>query len=162
MSRLPSLLMLLAVLLVGGCGFQLRGAVDLPPEMDRTYVTGLPERDVLYLELKRQLRAAGVAVVDSRAAGTAELRILEKRDTRRVLSVGSNATVREYELSTIVTFDVRGLGNEFEQRPVTLQTTRDLTFDETNVLGKAGEEALLREDMERELAWRVLSRLQQR
>lgn len=162
MRRALVLTALLGAFLLVGCGFELRGAVDLPPEMARTYISGLGERDVLFLELKRQLRAAGVEIVEVRSAATAELRILEKRDTRRVLSVGSNATVREYELSTIVSFDLRGVGNDLRRDRVTLATTRDLTFDETNVLGKAGEEELLREDMQRELAWQIVSRLQAR
>ena len=162
MTRVFSLLALLGVVLLAGCGFQLRGAVDLPPEMARTYISGLGERDVLFLELKRQLRTAGVDIVERRDAASAELRILEKRDTRRVLSVGSNARVREFELATTVSFDVRGVGNDFRRERATLNTVRDLTFDETNVLGKAGEEALLREDMQRELAWQIVSRLEAR
>ena len=153
---------LLAALLLAGCGFQLRGAVDLPPEMARTYISGLAQRDVLFLELKLQLRAANVEVVESRAAATAELRILEKRDTRRVLSVGGDASVQEYELATTVTYDVRGTDSDFRRDPVTLTTVRDMTFDETNVVGKAGEEALLRDEMQRELAWQMVSRLQLR
>ncbi|MDX5332454.1 MAG: LPS assembly lipoprotein LptE [Gammaproteobacteria bacterium] len=162
MSRyVPRLVfVLLAVLLAAGCGFQLRGAANLPPEMARTYISGLDARDVLFLELKRQLRAMGVEVVDGPEQATAQLRFLERRDTRRVLSVGNQATVREYELMTSVRFDARGIGNDFRRDPVTLTATRELSFDETNVHSTAGEEALLREDMQRDMVQRVLRRLE--
>ena len=153
---------LLAVLLLAGCGFQLRGALDLPPEMARTYISGLEARDALLLELERQLRGAGVETVHSRAAATAELRVLDLRDTRRVLTVGGDASVQEYELATTVSYDVRGMGNDFRRERVTLSAVRDMTFDETSVVGKGGEEALLREEMRRELAWQMVSRLQLR
>jgi LPS-assembly lipoprotein len=153
---------LLAVLLLAGCGFQLRGAVDLPPEMARTYISGLEERDALLLELERQLRSAGAEIVQSRAVASAELRVLGLRDTRRVLTVGGDASVQEYELATTVSFDVRGTDNEFRRERMTLTVVRDMTFDETNVVGKGGEEVLLREEMRRELAWQMVSRLQLR
>jgi len=155
-------LILLAALVAGGCGFQLRGAADLPPEMARTHITGLEARDGLLLELERQLRFMDVQVVDDPERATARLRILQKRDTRRVLSVGSDVIVREYELITTVRYDVRGVDSDFRRDPVTLTAVRELTFDQTSVYGTAAEEALLRQDMQRELVQRMLRRLETR
>ena len=158
---MPRALLLFAVLLwLAGCGFQLRGDYDLPPEMARTYISGLELRDPLRIELLRQLRAGGVEVVTSLDQATAQLRILSKRDAGRPLSIGSDGKVREYEISTTVQFDVLGSSTGFKREPVTLTVIREYAYDPTGVLGKSSEATMLRAEMQRELAQTMMLHLQ--
>ena len=94
--------------LLSGCGFHLRGKVVLPEEMSRTYVTGLPRFTEFGANLRRQLRANGVAVVESVDDSTATLRITRNQTGKRILSVNDKGKVQEYELSVSVAFEVKG------------------------------------------------------
>lgn len=49
-------------LLIAACGFQLRGAADLPASIQTLHIQGISMRDGLGLELKRTLRRNGINV----------------------------------------------------------------------------------------------------
>lgn len=149
----------LLMIMMTSCGFHLRGQVGLPPQMSKTQLTGLSERDALALALRQALRANAVTLVESAAQATALLRVLGREEGKRVLSVGGNGKVREYELYLSVSFDVKTV----EGAHVAVQTltlTREFIFDEADVLGKSQEELLLREDMYKDMAQLIMYRLQ--
>ncbi|MBA3730999.1 MAG: hypothetical protein H0W93_01155 [Gammaproteobacteria bacterium] len=150
---------------VSACGFQLRAQADLPTTMQRTYIDGLSPYSNFRVELERTLRANGVNVVEEDRA-TAVLRIKSEQRGRRVLSVGTDGRVREFELFTVVRFEVEvqgdaeGRGNDLRLRDQTLTVTREFLFEETDVLGNAAESDLLYDDMETELVRLMLYRLE--
>jgi LPS-assembly lipoprotein len=151
---------LLGLILLSGCGFQLRGAAYLPPELSHTYIDGVSPYSNLATNLRQQLRANGVETVEDRSQATATLRIISNNHGRRVLAVDDKGKVREYQLYTILSFEVKGIKNKLLLDNQTLTLTRDFVFDENNVLGKVAEAELLREDMEDDLARLILYRLQ--
>lgn len=148
------------------CGFQLRDQADLPAAMQRTYIDGLSPYNNLRVALERTLRANGVAVVESAERASAVLRIKGEQRGRRVLSVGTDGKVREFELFTTVTFEVegqgevKGQGHDLRIKKQALTVTRDFLFDETDVLGNASEADLLYEDMDNDLIRLMLYRLE--
>lgn len=162
--RVPRIYLSLATcllsLLLASCGFQLRGAADLPPQMERTWLTGINANHGFARELSGLLRAGGVTVVNSREASTAEFRVQRLTTGRRVLSVGGDARVSEYELYMVLEYEVRGRGSEWALEPVTLNITREYVHDPLLVLSQGEQEQALREAMERDLAQLVMFRLQ--
>lgn len=127
--------------------------------MARTHIAGLNPYDDLYAALSGVLEVNGVEVVDAERA-SATLRVIERNRGRRVLSVGADGKVREFELFTTVRFRVAGQGDTPILETQTLTLTRDFLFDQTSVLGKAEEAELLYEDMEDELVRLMLYRLE--
>ncbi len=151
---------LLVIVLLGGCGFHLRGAAELPPELSRTHITGVSPYSGFAISLRRQLHANGVETVEDQQQATAILRITQNRRGRRVLSVDDDGKVREFELFTTLSFEVKGQNKEVLLKNQTITLTRDFVFDQNDVLGKAAEADLLREDMEQDLIRLMLYRLQ--
>ncbi|MCG5495719.1 LPS assembly lipoprotein LptE [Ectothiorhodospira variabilis] len=149
----------LVCLTLVACGFQLRGAGELPPEMARTAISGISEQDALARDLAQSLRANGVRVVE-RDEADALLRITRMDTGRRTLSVGGDARVSEYEVYLTIGFQVEGLGSEFEIPTQTLTLTRDYLFDPAGVLGRSEQERVLRESMRRDAVQLILLRLQ--
>lgn len=145
--------------LIAACGFQLRDAAELPASIQTMHIQGINMRQGLGLELKRTLRRNGVNVIDDYSEGAAVLSFLKNQYERRVLSVGGNAKVSEYELTLEITFQLTDnqqnklIDNErFEAR-------RDYQFDQEQVLGRDGEESLLREEMDKQISQAILRRL---
>lgn len=159
-SRLMAASMaLFCVALLSGCGFQLRGKVSLPPEMSRTYITGLPKFSEFGANLRRQLRANGAEVVEAADDSTATLRITRKRSGKRILSVNDKGKVQEYELFVSIAFEVKGQETVLlENQTINLQ--REFLFNEDDVLGKAQEEQLVFKDMRKDLVRLMIYRLQ--
>ncbi len=148
---------------LSACGFHLRGDgghYRLPfPAM---YV-GLPESSPLAIDLKRNIRANGSTVVvnDPKLAdGVIEvLTDPEKTRTKTILSLNSNGRVREYLLAYNIVFRVRDrLGNEL-LAPTQISLNRPITFNETQLLAKEQEEALLYKDMQTDLVQQMMRRM---
>lgn len=143
---------------VAACGFQLRGATRIPPEMERTYIATDDRYSPFYRSFRDALRSSGVEVVDSAAAATSTFSIHTDRTGQRVLSVSARNVPREYEVWYTISYDVSsGEDTLLARQDRTL--TRDYTYDETQVLGKAREEELMRQAIVEDLVRLVLFQL---
>jgi len=87
------------------------------------------------------------------------LRILEDATDQRVMSVTARNVPREYEIFYTVTFELEA-GSQQLIEPQSLVATRVYAWSETEVLGKAAEERLLRQALADDLARRVLRRIE--
>lgn len=148
------------LLMLAGCGFQLRGEASVPDSLKTLYIQGInTQQDTLGLQLKRALIRNGITVVDDYQEGAAIFTVLENRYDRRVLSVASNATVREFELDAWVIFKVTDdKGNELSdvQR---VEASRDYQFDRNQILAMDEQERVLREDLNKQMVQSILRRL---
>ena len=144
--------------LLAGCGFHLQNAFTIPTEMERTYIATEDRHSLFYRELRRQLQAAGMQLADVPGDTTATLTISVDETNQRVLSVSTRNVPTEYEVYYSIEYGVdSGDTNLLMRQFITL--TRDYTYDETLVLGKAREELLLREAIVKDLVRIVLKQL---
>ena len=146
-------------LLAAGCGFRLQGAAaGLPDGVRSVYVAAPEALTPFVIELGRNLDGAGAVRAASAGTADAVIRVLHDRTGRRVLSVSARNTPQEYEVFYNVEFAIDRAGAEAvpAQR---LELTRNFSFDESLLLAKNHEEAILREAMARDLARLVLRRL---
>lgn len=155
--KLFILFTLLAAVLLSSCGFQLRGKIELPPELTKMQVSGLDRNHALRRQLERILEANGVEIVQEATDETARLSLNEYRQDREILVVGTDGRVREYRLISGVDAAFRGEG--FEMPSTTVKVFRDFNYDPDDVLGKAEEEKQLRVDMDNELSQLIIQRL---
>ena len=146
------------LLLLASCGFHLRGAPDIPPEMARTYIDTEDRYSLFYRKLEDRLQQAGVTLVDSPEEASAELSIIADDSGQRVLSVSARNVPREYEVYYTILYSIRS-GETLLMPPQEKTLTRDYTYDETRVLGKAKEEDLLREAIADDLVRAVMFQL---
>lgn len=147
-----------ACLSLAGCGFQLQGALTTPPEMERTYIAAADRHSDFYRDLRSALRAAGVTIVDSPNGATATFTISFDDTGQRVLSVSARNVPTEFEVYYTIEYALdSGTGNLLERQVLT--RARDYTYDSTLVLGKAKEEALLREAIVRDLVRIVMKQI---
>lgn len=112
--------------------------------MERTYIAADDRHSLFYRKLRVQLQAAGVSLVDAPDDATATLAIRFDETDQRVLSVSTRNVPTEYEVYYTVQYAIDS-GSRRLLEPQTLTVTRDYTYDELLVLGKAAEEELLRE-----------------
>ena len=149
---------LFALAALGGCGFTLRGSVDLPPALQTMQLESpVPDSEIVR-EVRRMLRNNEVTLTDAPGATTYRLGIGGEQASERVLSVNANARAGEYELTTSVAVQLRRgtdvLGTE------TLSVSRVYLADPENAVAKNEEAELIRDEMRRELAQQILRRLQ--
>lgn len=148
----------LLLLLLPACGFQMQGAFTVPEGMQRTYIATDDPYSLFYRELRRALRQSGMQFAATPAEATAVLSIHLDRTDQRVLSVSARNVPTEYEVWYSVQYSVDSGDKNLLSRQF-INLTRDYTYDETLVLGKAREEELLREAIVSDLVRVVLKQL---
>ena len=149
--------LVLVVLVATGCGYQLRGAVSLPPGLDAIHVAGPSEIGGALIEV---LDGSGVQVQSTGDAAEAVVRLKDERFSRRVLSVDPDSgKVREFELVYQVTFRVTDASGEVVVPGETLSLLRTYVFDPTALLGKNREQRTLHAEMRRDAARQVARRI---
>jgi len=148
-----------ALSVLAGCGFHLEGLDPLPDAMARTYVETDDPRSEFFASLREALRRRGTEVVEQPEEALSVLRILEDATDQRVMSVTARNVPREYEIFYTVTFELEA-GSQQLIEPQSLVATRVYAWSETEVLGKAAEERLLRQALADDLARRVLRRIE--
>lgn len=159
--RLPfsaALTVLLACVLLAqaGCGFQLRGSVEIPSEYSPLYIqgaTGSPVRSAIKDLL------VGMQLTESLAEAKLVLRILSEQRSSRVAAVDVNGKTLAYELHYLVRFDAVGADGNQRVPPQTLDLTRNFDNPDVEVLGKQLEEELIYADFATDAADRILMRL---
>ncbi|MDX2413332.1 MAG: LPS assembly lipoprotein LptE [Woeseiaceae bacterium] len=144
--------------MLSGCGFQLQGALTMPAEMQRTYLDPVDKHSLFHRELRLQLQAAGVELVDTPDNSTAILSIRIDETDQRVLSVSGRNVPTEYEVYYTVEYSLAS-GEKVLLSPQDITLTRDYTYDTTKVLGKSREEAMLREAVVGDLVRIVLKQI---
>lgn len=154
----------LAVLLMTGCGFQLRGQAQLPAEMSVTYVQsqtaiGSPP-GVLSRKLQTLLASNGVTVTRDPAQATATITILNEGSGRRTVAADRFDVKREYWLVNDASYQVTLRNGKTLIPAEGVSANRNLLFDENRVLGfEAAQESLI-DSMAEDMAWQILRRLQ--
>jgi LPS-assembly lipoprotein len=133
----------------------MKGASSVPSEMERTYIAATDQFSIFYRELKLQLRANGVQVVDSPAESTAILSIHFDKTDQRVLSVSVRNTPAEFEVYYSIEYSLDSGEKNLQPRQF-ITLTQDYTYDVTLVLGKAHEEQVMREAIVDDLVRTVL------
>ena len=146
----------LLALQLAGCGFQLRGTAEVP--FETLYVPGA--NTGIALDLKRNLEAGTRArVVDDPQAAQAVIQFTEEAREREILSLTGTGRVREFQLRYRVRWRVHdGKGGEFVPQN-TIQLTRDITFNDAEILAKEQEEQLLYRDMQADMVQQIIRRL---
>ncbi|APZ43518.1 LPS assembly lipoprotein LptE [Acidihalobacter ferrooxydans] len=149
-------------LLLAACGFHLRGPAELPPQMARTYVSGVGPGTTLARALRQALRTSGVQVVDNAQNATAVLRVDAYRASRNVLSLTDTGSVAGYQLLSVLEFSVHAVNGNWHLPKQRLQVQREYSYSDAQLLGKTDEAAQLRKAMKYQLANLAMLRLQAR
>lgn len=157
-SRLGLLSICLVATLLSGCGWRLQGTTKLSPVMATTYV----ETDDRFTDFNRALRerlqASGARLAARPEDATAVVKILRDESGQRVLTVSARNTPEEYEVFYMIEYSVNGRTEELIT-PQKIELTREYSYDETTVLARQREQAILREALARDLAGLVTRRL---
>ena len=145
---------------LSGCGFALRKA---PTFAFTTLYSGLAETSPLGVELRRSLQATRKVevITEARRINEAQVILDVVNDLREkvVLSRNASGQVREFQLRLIFRFKLRTLAGKELIPETEITQQRDLSFNESAVLAKEAEEALLYRDMQNDIVQQIMRRL---
>lgn len=145
---------------LAGCGFQLR---QPPTFAFKSIYTGVAPTSVLGTELKRNLAAMGSVelITDATQQQKADVILDVLQELRQKIVVGTNAAgqVREFQLRLTFRFRLRTPKGKELIPDTEMVQQRDISFNESAVLAKETEEALLYRSMQTDIVHQLMRRL---
>lgn len=144
-------------LIATGCGFHLRGRVNLPI---KTMYVNMPRNNKMAADIRRMLIAGtNVLLVDNAKDAEAILELINSNRLRNEISYNMEGDVREYELTLQLTFRLTDPnGNEFFP-PTTFASSRNMYYNDDDYLSRNAEESLLYNEMQQDLISQLLNRI---
>ena len=150
------LLLCIMSVLISACGFELRGVAKLPFE---TMYVEASDTSPVGNDLRRALKSSNVRLTNSTAEAQAVVQLLGETREKIILSLSGGGRVREYQLRMRVSFRVYGPNNKELLIPTELVLLRDLSYDDTQILAKESEEALLFRDIQNDAVQQIMRRV---
>ncbi|MDP1996484.1 MAG: LPS assembly lipoprotein LptE [Gallionella sp.] len=152
----PQLFAMMMILLLSSCGFHLRGQVGMP--FDTLYLDAANPGTAFIADLRRNLEANNVKLVSSAEQADVVLNIISEIPGKQILTLGGSGRVNEFQLLYRVSLRAYDLKqNWIPVEEIVLR--RDYLYDDTKILAKEAEEALLYQSMRSDMARQVVRRL---
>lgn len=155
-------LLLLAILMLGltACGFHLRSALRLPPDLGPVRVVAPDPYSPIADELSVALERAGAtAAPEGAKAGVATLRIHTEKWASIPISVDQFGRAQEYSLRYAVVFSLdKADGRNLVPQQV-VELARDYISVPTRSTGTEGERELLSREMQKDMVASILRRI---
>lgn len=153
---------------LGGCGFKLRGSLNFAfDSIAVNPATGGQVAAELRRALASNVRLVGADASTGTGAGSGGvsgpaqvvLDVVSEQREKTVVGVNAAGQVREFQLRIRVKFKLRSAqGKELIEETELLQQ-RDISFNESAVLAKETEEALLYRNMQTDIVQQLMRRL---
>jgi LPS-assembly lipoprotein len=147
-------------LILGACGFHLQGHTPLPGVVKTPFVEAPDRQSDFVASLRHELLTNGAQLMPDKAKSSAVISVLQDQMVRRVVSVSASNQPNQYEITYTVRVSVTAGEKELLPAQDVIET-RTYSFSEPLLLAKGHEEDVLREDMARALADRVMRLLSQ-
>ncbi|MES2364439.1 MAG: LPS assembly lipoprotein LptE [Pseudomonadota bacterium] len=149
-------LALISITLTAGCGFHLRGQIELPYRS--VYVQGGSDGLATALQAALRLGHEG-RLAPSAAKAESVIDIISVQNSKVILSLSGIGRVREYQLQYRVQYQLITPHGKVILPPANLLLARDMTYNDAQILAKGAEEQLLYRDMQKDAAQQIMQRI---
>jgi len=155
-----SLLLLTATLTLTACGFHMRGhnSMQVKLAFDSVYLRSAGDSPFI-IDLRKALALNKVTVTDSAEEATITLDIISEATDKQILSLSAAGKVTEYDLRYRITMSAYDKQLVYWLPVADVALNRTMTYDDTQVLAKEQEQAVLYKDMRTDAVAQVLRRL---
>lgn len=136
---------LAVLLLAAGCGYQLRGSLDVSDELKKVYISG--ESPSLHQEMLNMMKASKGQLTATPGEAGVVIKINKEDIRTRVLSIGATGKSTEQELNYYLRFQLY----DNQDRPLLddqiIEISREFFNNQTAVLAKSSEEMMIRNEI---------------
>ncbi len=140
------------------CGWHPRGSGETTLPMRQLRIESAQPGDALSAQMRRLLEASGVEVVTG-AGHSPSLHLGAERLTTRKVSLDRRARAAEQEMRVTVGFEVRNADGETVFGPRTIAASRIYAFDPNSIIALQGEEQLIHQELQDNVAGQILRQL---
>jgi LPS-assembly lipoprotein len=153
--RLRTLLPLLVLALLAGCGWHLAGMEGNETPLGRVFVQG---GGGTAKAIRGSLRfGSGAKLVDEAADSDVQILVLRESAARRIVALSGTGRVREFEILYTVRFAVRDAQRTLIDAD-DIELRNQVSYDDSVALAKEQEIALLTQNMQKDAALQIIRR----
>jgi LPS-assembly lipoprotein len=145
---------------LSACGFHLRGAVELPEQMNTVYAQGFGPASPFPSYLSENLKQSDARLTLEREDAGIILNAINEQFNRREVSLSETGKANIYELSYVLTYDLRNSSGDVILGKQTITVVRDYFNPQVEVIGKSTEEGVIRKEMYQEAVRNLLRRFE--
>ena len=150
------LIALLMLLIISSCGFHMRGMTEISFK-----TISLEGKELSFTKnLKKVLNSNKVAIVSSTENPELRIELLSEESEKRILSLSGQGLVREFEIFYRVRYRVKAIDSEIWSQDNIIETRKDFTYSDSNLIGKEEEERQLNEAMRNEAITNLFNQIQ--
>ena len=154
-TRIFFLFIFFSSLLVSGCGFHLRGQIDVPESLMRMHVKG---SDIeLVRDVEKSLKFSDIEIVED-GDNAALLDLSNTSYVKEVIGTDNSGIATNYKMTYTLNYVVYDANQEVLQKQ-SLNQNRSLAYDASRILVFEREEVFLAEDMRKDLINQMLRRM---
>lgn len=133
------------LLQVVACGYQLRGAIDLPQQMRKIYIKNASS--ALQQQFSQSLKSASGDVVSSIGQAGLVVAIFNERMDRRILSLSSTGKANEFEFNYSLDYELQNPSGAVLLKPQSIEIAREYYNDQEAIIAKTNEEAVIQREI---------------
>lgn len=141
------------------CGFQLRDEISLPEGLRKIHLLVADPAYPLQKDLAASLQRAG-AEISAVPEHAAQINVPVNAMTTEVLTASGQARVTEFQVRYHVAISVADDQGKILLPLADIVLAREYSFDQTQVLGMAGEEELIKKELQREMLQQILRKIE--
>lgn len=156
--RVKQLCLTLTICFVlSGCGFHLRGPIELAQPLQRIYLQSQDPYGELSHNITQYLKASHVYMASIPGDATTVLDILREDKAETLLSVSGTQQTRQYNITLSVTFQLTTPQGVVILPPRTVSETNSLTIRSDQILGGSNEESNRYQQMRRIIVYTIMN-----
>jgi LPS-assembly lipoprotein len=144
---------------LAGCGWHLRGEIPGTAQAKTIYLTGIAPNNPFYGDFAQVLGTSGGTLAQRPSQAGAVVNIASARHLRRPITLSAQGRANTFDLTFRVIYEIQTPKGEVLVPQQEMEVKRDYFNDQSSPLGQGEEEALLRQEMEREAARTLLRRV---
>jgi len=147
---------LLMLVMITSCGFHLRGMTEISFK-----TISIEGKDLSFTKnLKKTLASNKVAIVLPTENPELRIELISEESEKRILSLSGQGLVREFEIFYRIRYRIKTPDSETWSQENILESRRDFTYSDSNVIGKEEEERQLTESMRIETITNLFNQIQ--
>ena len=150
------LIAILFLLVITSCGFHMRGMTEISFK-----TISLEGKELSFTKnLKKILKSNKVAIVSPTENPELRIELMSEESEKRILSLSGQGLVREFEIFYRVRYRIKTSDSEIWSQENIIETRKDFTYSDSNLIGKEEEERQLNEAMRNEAITNLFNQIQ--
>lgn len=156
--HIKKVLIIICAVFLFSCGYHLRGSVNVPDEMRRVYVQNASPD--LHSAFGNVLQYSEGAMVNSLSEAGMVVNVLDERMNRRAISLSGTGKANEFELHYLLDYQLLDDQGGALTPVESIDLIRNYFNQQDQVIGKANEEQVIREEMYRQAVQAIVRKAQ--